>query len=129
MGDAEIVQRLLEECPRTLVCAYEIAHRYETTCQTAASVTQLMQSATRTERRARAAALRECPEQSESDEKRSVSSTPKHRQKHLKSEFKPRSLQFHKRGKIKWEEIVCHNCHGIGHMRQTVLLLGLTYNV
>ncbi|KAK3552131.1 hypothetical protein QTP86_001505 [Hemibagrus guttatus] len=117
MGDADIVQQLLEERPWTLARAYEIAHRYETTRQTAASVTQLMQSATRTERRARAAALRECPEQSESDENSSVLSTPKHRQKHLKSEFKPRSPQFHKRGKIKWEEIVCHNCHGISHMR------------
>ncbi len=47
MGDADIVQRLLEERPRTLARAYEIAHRYETTRRTATSVTQLMQSAIR----------------------------------------------------------------------------------
>ncbi|RXN18982.1 Retrovirus-related Pol poly from transposon [Labeo rohita] len=28
MGDADILQRLLEKRPRTLVCAYEIAHRH-----------------------------------------------------------------------------------------------------
>lgn len=119
MGDADIVQRLLEERPRTLCRAYDIAHRYETTRRTAASVTQLMQSATRPmERRARAAAVRECPEPSESEGEGSVSPHSDQRQKTFRMESKPRQLRFNKRGKINWEEIVCHNCQGIGHMRR-----------
>ncbi len=119
MGDADIVQRLLEERPRTLARAYEIAHRYETTRRTATSVTQLMQSAIRPmERRTRAAAVRECPDQSGSDKESSVPSTPERRQRNSKAEFKPRPQKFNKKNKINWEEIVCHNCQGIGHMRQ-----------
>ncbi|RXN36679.1 Retrovirus-related Pol poly from transposon [Labeo rohita] len=38
MGDADIMQRLLEERPRTLARAYEITHRYETTRRTATSI-------------------------------------------------------------------------------------------
>ncbi len=130
MGDADIVQRLLEERPRTLARAYEIAHRYETTRRTATSVTQLMQSAIRPmERRTRAAAVRECPDQSGSDEESSVPSTPEWRQRNSKAEFKPRLQKFNKKNKINWEEIVCHNCRGIGHMSGTVLRPGSTWNV
>ncbi len=119
MGDADIVQRLLEERPRTLARAYEIAHRYETTRRTATSVTQLMQSAIRPmERRTRAAAVRECPDKSGSDEESSVPSTPAWRQKNSKAEFRARPQKFIKKSKINWEEIVCHNCQGIGHMRR-----------
>lgn len=97
MGDADIVQRLLEEHPRTLGRAYDIAHRYETTQRTAASVTQLMQSATRpTERRARAAAVRECPEPSESEGEGSVSPHSDQRQKAFRMESKPHQLRFNK---------------------------------
>ncbi|KAL1254816.1 hypothetical protein QQF64_012877 [Cirrhinus molitorella] len=118
MGDADIVQRLLEERPHTLARAYEIAHRYETTRRTATSVTQLMQSAVKPmERRTRAAAVRECPDQSGSDEENSVPSNHAWRQKNSKAAFKPRPQRFNTRNKINWEEIVCHNCQGIGHMR------------
>ncbi|RXN37980.1 Retrovirus-related Pol poly from transposon [Labeo rohita] len=116
MGDADIVQRLLEERPRTLARAYEIAHRYETTRRTATSVTQLMQSAVRPmERKTRAAAVRECPDQSGSDEESSVPSNHEWRKKNSKAEFKNRLQKFNKRNKVNWEEIVCHNCQGIGH--------------
>ncbi|XDV34397.1 hypothetical protein PO909_004558, partial [Leuciscus waleckii] len=119
MGGADIVQRLLEERPRTLSRAYDIAHRYETTQRTAASVTQLMQSATRPmEQRARAAAVCEYPEPSESEGEGNQKSFSVPRQKPFRMESKPHQLRFNKRGKINWEEIVCHNCHGIGHMRR-----------
>ncbi|KAL0162302.1 hypothetical protein M9458_041698, partial [Cirrhinus mrigala] len=122
MGDADIVQRLLEERPRTLARAYEIAHRYETTRRTATSVTQLMQSAVRPmERKTRAAAVRECPDQSGSDEESSVPSNHEWRQKNSKAEFKHRLQKFNKRNKVNWEEIVCHNCQGIGHMWRNCL--------
>uniref|UniRef100_A0AAV2IY46 Gypsy retrotransposon integrase-like protein 1 n=1 Tax=Knipowitschia caucasica TaxID=637954 RepID=A0AAV2IY46_KNICA len=42
MTDADIIQKLLEEKPRTLACAYDIAHRYETTKRAARAVTQMM---------------------------------------------------------------------------------------
>ncbi|KAL0151489.1 hypothetical protein M9458_053275 [Cirrhinus mrigala] len=106
MGDADIVQRLLEERP----------HR---TRRTDASVTQLMQSAVRPmERKTRAAAVRECPDQSGSDEESSVPSNHEWRQKNSKAEFKHHLQKFNKRNKVSWEEIVCHNCQGIGHMRR-----------
>lgn len=43
LTNAEDVQKLLEEQPRTLVRAYEIAHMYETTRRAIRAVTQLMQ--------------------------------------------------------------------------------------
>lgn len=70
------------------------------------------------ERRTRAAAVRECPDQSGSDKESSVPSTPEWRQKNSKAEFKPRPQKFNKKSKINWEVIVCHNCQGIGHMRR-----------
>ncbi|KAL0202037.1 hypothetical protein M9458_000055, partial [Cirrhinus mrigala] len=119
MGDADIVQRLLEERPRTLARTYEIAHRYETTRRTATSVTQLMQSAVRPmERKTRAAAVHECPDQSGSDEESPLPSNHDWRKKNSKAEFKHRLQKFNKRNKVNWEEIVCHNCQGIGHMRR-----------
>ncbi|KAL0160919.1 hypothetical protein M9458_044644, partial [Cirrhinus mrigala] len=38
--------------------------------------------------------------------------------KNSKAEFKHRLQKFNKRNKVNWEEIVCHNCQGIGHMRR-----------
>lgn len=61
LADAEVVQKLLEEHPRTQPKAYEIAHRYETTRRAARAVTQLMQPSLRNfaEQRARPATVRE----------------------------------------------------------------------
>lgn len=74
-----------------------------------------MQSAVKlTERKTRAAAVRKCPDQSGSDEGSSV--PPKWRQR--KAEFKHRLQKLNQRNKVNWEEIVCHNCQGIGHMRR-----------
>ncbi|KAL6469079.1 hypothetical protein MHYP_G00226030 [Metynnis hypsauchen] len=61
-----MIQRLLEERPRTLARAYDLAHRYETTKRAAANVTRLMQHGVQaTERRVRTTTVRECAEQVE----------------------------------------------------------------
>ena len=67
IGDAEIVQKLLEQRPRTLAQAYDIARRYETTKRAALHVTNLMHSGARCmpERRSRAAVIRQVPEEEE----------------------------------------------------------------
>lgn len=61
LGDAELVQRLLEKRPATLARAYEIAHSLETTKRAASYVTSAMQQGARNlaERRPRAAVVRE----------------------------------------------------------------------
>ncbi|RXN29600.1 RNA-directed DNA polymerase-like protein [Labeo rohita] len=62
--------------------------------------------------------VRECPDQSGSDEESSVPSNHEWRQKNSEAEFKHRLQKFNKRNKVNWEEIVCHNCQGISHMRR-----------
>lgn len=61
LGDAELVQRLLEKRPATLARAYEVAHSFETTKRAASYVTSAMQQGARNlaERRPRAAVVRE----------------------------------------------------------------------
>lgn len=65
VGDAEIVQKLLEQRPHTLAQAYDIARRHETTKKAASHVTSLMQSRLhdRPERRAHTAVVREGAEE------------------------------------------------------------------
>uniref|UniRef100_A0AAV2LLX4 Uncharacterized protein n=1 Tax=Knipowitschia caucasica TaxID=637954 RepID=A0AAV2LLX4_KNICA len=48
LGDADIIQKLLETRPSTLARAYEIAHRHETTKRAASYVTSIMQPGPRT---------------------------------------------------------------------------------
>lgn len=61
VGDAEIVQKLLEQRPRTLAQAYDIARRHETTKQAASYITSRMQTGTHSmlEQRSHTAMLRE----------------------------------------------------------------------
>lgn len=61
VGDAEIVQRLLEQLPCTLAQAYDIARHHETTSKAASYVTSLMHMGARNvaERRQRAAVIRQ----------------------------------------------------------------------
>ena len=61
LAEAELVQKLLEQKPRTLARAYDIARRYEATRKAAQSVTQLMRlgAASPAEQRARAAMVSE----------------------------------------------------------------------
>uniref|UniRef100_A0AAV2LF77 Reverse transcriptase/retrotransposon-derived protein RNase H-like domain-containing protein n=1 Tax=Knipowitschia caucasica TaxID=637954 RepID=A0AAV2LF77_KNICA len=47
LGDADIIQKLLETRPSTLARAYEIAHRHETTKRAASYVTSIMQPGAR----------------------------------------------------------------------------------
>lgn len=119
MGDAELVQKLLEQNPRTLAKAYEIAHKYEATKRAAASVTQLMKShEPATERRARAATIRESDHSEQEQIMRSRSPEMQHKEpvQVVFSAQKPRGT-FKKN--INWDEIRCHNCQGIGHMRRS----------
>ncbi|CAI5671940.1 unnamed protein product [Oreochromis niloticus] len=109
LADAEMVQKLLEEQPRTLARAYEIAHRFETTKRAARAVTQLMQPGARVSaaQGARTAALWE--------------------NVHMLSYEPPeRAQRPYQRGRQSWstfnkssrKEAVCHNCSGIGHLQR-----------
>ncbi|CAI5677314.1 unnamed protein product [Oreochromis niloticus] len=109
LADAEMVQKLLEEQPRTLARAYEIAHRFETMKRAARAVTQLMQPGARVSaaQGARTAALRE--------------------NVHMLSYEPPeRAQRPYQRGRQSWstfnkssrKEAVCHNCSGIGHLQR-----------
>lgn len=118
MGDAELVQKLLEKNPRTLAKAYEIAHNYETTKRAAASVTHHMQyREPPSERRARAATIRESDSSEPEQVMRPMLSEVQHREPEpvLLSTQKPRGT-FKKN--VNWDKIRCHNCQGIGHMKR-----------
>lgn len=114
IGDAEIVQKLLEQRPRTIAQAYDIAHRYETTKRAALHVTNLMHSGARCipEWRSRAAVIRQGPEEEEVETTATL----------LVARWKPSPNHPPRRNQgrkgIKWEEIRCHNCSGLGHMRR-----------
>ncbi|XDV42613.1 hypothetical protein PO909_011242 [Leuciscus waleckii] len=112
LGDAELVQRLLEKRPATLAKAYEIAHRHETTKRAASYVTSIMQPGARnlTERRPRAAVVRERDKnETVTTTTSAVSLSPNH--------FVPRTsaktLKQHKN--FKKGDICCYNCNGWGH--------------
>ena len=61
IGDAQIVQKLLEKRPHTLAQAYDIARRYETTKRAALSVTSFTHTGIRglSEQKPRTAVVRE----------------------------------------------------------------------
>lgn len=112
LGDAELVQRLLEKRPATLAKAYEIAHRHDTTKRAASYVTSIMQPGARnlTERRPRAAVVREGDKNETMTPTTSVvSPSPNH--------FAPRTssktIKQHKN--FKRGDIRCYNCNGWGH--------------
>ena len=117
LGDAEILQKLLEQRPQTLAQAFDIAHRYETTKRAASYVAGLMHSGARdiAERRPRAMVIREGTDE---EELKTATAPPS-------AIFKPASSSHSHtpyRGKsprdIKWDEIRCHNCSGLGHMKR-----------
>lgn len=116
VGDAEIVQKLLEQRPHTLSQAYDIARRHETTKRAALHVTNLMQSGARSmaERRPRAAVIREggVTERAEASAAPPVASW---KPESASSSHPPRKW---KGQKDKSEEIRCHNCSGLGHMKR-----------
>ncbi|KAJ8369381.1 hypothetical protein SKAU_G00094090 [Synaphobranchus kaupii] len=128
LGDAEIVQKLLEQRPHTLAQAYDIARRYETTKRAASYVTSLMHSGAHNmaERRPRAAVIREGAKEEQAE---TAAAFPAARWKpkpsgpspHLQHAVPNPNYTPHKRGgckDIKWEEIRCHNCSGLGHIKR-----------
>ncbi|XP_063050302.1 uncharacterized protein LOC134445147 [Engraulis encrasicolus] len=117
IGDAEIVQKLLEKRPQTLAKAYDIAHRYETTKRAASHVTALMHSGARgpPERKpCTTAMVRERVDGGETDILTAIPG----------ANSRPVSHEFHRAAprktfkNAKWEEIRCHNCSGIGHIQR-----------
>ncbi|KAL7373215.1 hypothetical protein ABVT39_001512 [Epinephelus coioides] len=120
LADAEVVQRLLEERPRTLARAYEVAHRYETTRRAARADTQLMQPGQRSsaERRARAATVHEETSVMLCDEPVGVavaSANPPDRKSRFHQQWpakKNRNVEMFS------TEIICHNCSGVGHLQR-----------
>ncbi|CAL8343053.1 unnamed protein product [Merluccius merluccius] len=117
IGDAEIVQKLLEQRPCTLAQAYDIARRHETTKRAASYVTSLMQSGARctSEWRSRAAVVREGIEELEV-ETVTASLAASWKPEPPSPNHPPRKGKSHK--DIKGEEIRCHNCSGLGLMRR-----------
>ena len=114
IGDTQIVQKLLEKRPHTLAQAYDIARRYETTKRAASHVTSFTHTGVRglSEQKPRTAVVREGGDADvvEAAPEASFKSTTPERQR----------LSASQKGykDFKWEEIRCHNCSGIGHMKR-----------
>lgn len=127
VGDADIVQKILEQRPHTLVQAYDIARRHETTKRAASYVTSLMHLGARSmiERRPRAAVIREGTEEEEQTaaaypvaNRRRKPPGPNPHLQHTSPDlcYTPPQRKGYK--DIKWEEVRCHNCSGLGHMKR-----------
>lgn len=117
IGDTEIVQKLLEKRPLTLAQAYDIARRYETTKRAASHVTSLTHAGVHglSERKPRTAVVREGVERGEAEV---VGTTPAMGFKQTVPERQRMLASWRGYKDIKWEEIRCHNCTGIGHMKR-----------
>ncbi|XP_026022288.1 uncharacterized protein LOC113021785 [Astatotilapia calliptera] len=115
LGDAEIVQKLLERHPATLACAYEIAHRHETTKRAASYVTSAMQQGARNaaERRPRAAVVREKDrDETVAEHAPAASPSPNRFVPHTPSTTPNNHRNFKRSG------VRCHNCQGWGHVQK-----------
>ncbi|XP_053714119.1 uncharacterized protein LOC128755017 [Synchiropus splendidus] len=116
LGDPEIVQKLLEYRPRSLACAYEIAHRFESTRRAAHAVTQLMRSNIHhsVERRTRTAMVRDEVNPIVSENVLPVNSSNQvdWSQRPIK-QGQIRRKQGPRRRNMR--EMICHNCSGSGH--------------
>ncbi|CAI5671880.1 unnamed protein product [Oreochromis niloticus] len=115
LGDAEIVQKLLERHPATLACAYDIAHRHETTKRAASYVTSAMQQGARNsaERRPRAAVVREKDKDETVAENAPAASPSPNRFVPHAPLTTPKNHRNFKRGGV-----CCHNCQGWGHVQK-----------
>lgn len=105
----------------TLASAYDIAHRYETTRQTAQTVTQLMYSGavSATEWITRVTTVCEndnmlCYRESERAVMRHIC-TPERAQKPFK-QWQPKKTDWPKRRDL--GQVVCHNCSDIGYFQR-----------
>ncbi|XP_037834631.1 uncharacterized protein LOC112450568 [Kryptolebias marmoratus] len=103
LADPDLIQKLLEERPRTLALAYGIAQRYEATRMAARAVTQLMRPTARnsTPQGARLAMVHEDRNLTQWGPRE------KHRQKSISSKNKHLS------------NVICHNCSGVGHLQRS----------
>ncbi|XP_028299789.1 uncharacterized protein LOC114461699 [Gouania willdenowi] len=109
LADAEVVQKLLEERPYTLAKAYEIAHRYETTRRAARAVTQLMRPGGRgfAAQATRTATVRE------------AANIPVFEQVPGATRFNKQQRPYqNKFKKTNFNEVICHNCSGVGHLKR-----------
>ena len=118
LADAELVQKLLEEKPRTLARAYDIARRYEATRRAARTVTQLMRSGATgsAEQRTRAATVRESDELLCYEGAAVWRNNPREREPQPLRQWRPRKTDSPK--KMDLGEVVCHNCSGVGHFQR-----------
>nr|XP_061825306.1 uncharacterized protein LOC133612154 [Nerophis lumbriciformis] len=117
LGDVDTVQKLLEQHPQTLAQAFDIARRHETTRRAASYVAGLMHPGARdiAERRPRAALIREG---SEEDEFGPVTAPPSAGFKHESPSYSHTQYKGRSHKDIKWDEVQCHNCSGLGHMKR-----------
>lgn len=120
LADAEVVQRLLEEQPRTLSRAYDIAHSYETTKRAARTVTQFMQPGQRSlvNQRARATMVRENDSRPACVEPVGVAvwsiNSPERAPKFNQQWHHKRDSNV----KTPMGDVQCHNCSGLGHIQR-----------
>lgn len=117
VGDTEIVQKLLEQRPSTLAQAYDIARCHETTKQAASYVTGIMHAGARstTGWKPRGAMIREGAEV-EGPETAAAPPAASWKPHPHNPQHTPRRWKGNK--DLKWEEVRCHNCSGLGHMRR-----------
>ncbi|KAJ3582113.1 hypothetical protein NHX12_015871 [Muraenolepis orangiensis] len=119
---------MLEQRPQTLAEAYDIARRHETTKQTAFYFTNRMHPGTHNvaERRPRAAVIREAAEEEPTETAATEQETRWRPEPASPSPYPPHTFSNQTftpskqkdRKDINWEEIHCHNCSGLGHMRR-----------
>ncbi|CAB1437353.1 unnamed protein product [Pleuronectes platessa] len=124
LADAELVQKLLEEKPRTLARMYKIALKCETPRRATRAFPQLMQPDLRnaSERRPRAAMVHESASVSALKEPMGVAD--ERAAEPANSPIRTqRSHQQWQSNKAKPEktisgEVICHNCSGVGHIQR-----------
>ncbi|XP_061754270.1 uncharacterized protein LOC133551511 isoform X2 [Nerophis ophidion] len=117
LGDVDTVQKLLEQHPQTLAQAFDIARRYETTKRAASYVAGLMHPGARDipERRPRAALIREGTEEEELEP---ATAPPSASCKHESPSYSHTQYKGRSYKDTKWDEVRCHNCSGLGHMKR-----------
>lgn len=114
LRDADIVQRLLEQRPRTLAHAFDIARSYETTRRAASCVANPMTGGgcSMPDRRTRAAVIK-APGQGKEMETAAPPRVSPHSQESDHFKLTKRISKD-----SRWKEVRCHNCSGLGHLKR-----------
>lgn len=120
LADADAVQKLLEEKPRTLAKAYDVARRYEATRQAARVVTQLMLTGSpgSTRQRARAVTVQGTANPMAREQSEEAMIRPADTAGGAPSpskQVRPRKGPVNRVGR---EDVICHNCSGVGHLQR-----------